>query len=84
MVVLDFYASWCGPCKTIAPKFKEFSEKYTNVVFVKVNAELDEEINTEYGVSALPTFIFIKNSRKVDLLQGAVVADLEKLIKKHA
>jgi len=62
-VVIDVYASWCGPCQQMAPIFseleKEMGEKYK---FAKVNIEESRELSIKMGVSKIPTFIFMKNN----------------------
>jgi thioredoxin len=83
LVVVDFTASWCGPCKYIAPKFAEFSNEYENVLFVKLDVDEVSSVPPKYGVNAFPTFKFIKNSKVVDTLEGADPESLEDLIKKH-
>ena len=65
LVVVDFYATWCGPCKIIAPKVEEMSTSLSNVVFLKVDVDENEEAAQEFNISAMPTFIFLKNSNKV-------------------
>lgn len=76
-VVLDFYADWCGPCKRIAPKFKELSEKYTNITFLKVNVDESEELTRKYEVQAMPTFVFLNDREMVGKFEGA---SLDKLV----
>ena len=71
LVVVDFTASWCGPCQMIAPKFQAMSEQYTNVVFVKVDVDAQEKIAGMCGIRAMPTFQFYKDGNKVDELCGA-------------
>merc|ERR1712232_1007010 len=66
LVVIDFTASWCGPCKMIAPLFKEMSEEITGVVFLKVDVDENPETAAKYSVSAMPTFLFIKGGEVVD------------------
>ncbi|MCO5573745.1 hypothetical protein L7F22_027519 [Adiantum nelumboides] len=60
-VVVDFTASWCGPCKCIAPVFLELSEKNPNLVFLKVDVEEVNDVSTAYELRAMPTFLFIEN-----------------------
>nr|2XBI_A Chain A, THIOREDOXIN [Schistosoma mansoni] len=81
LVVVDFFATWCGPCKTIAPLFKELSEKY-DAIFVKVDVDKLEETARKYNISAMPTFIAIKNGEKVGDVVGASIAKVEDMIKK--
>lgn len=61
-IVLDVYATWCGPCLQMAPIFDELEAEYKNKYkFVKLNVDESREIAINYGVTAIPTFIFIKN-----------------------
>jgi thioredoxin 1 len=83
-VCLSFSASWCGPCKMIAPFFQELSAKYTSLTFIKVDVDELEEISTEAGISAMPSFYIYKNGQIVDKLVGASKEKLEELIKKYA
>lgn len=72
-VVLDFWATWCGPCRKIAPAIQELSEQYEGQVIIgKVNIE-DEADNlvAEYGIRNIPTVLFIKNGQPVDKVVGA-------------
>jgi len=63
-VVLDIYATWCGPCQHMSPIFeelaKEFESKYK---FAKINVDESRELSIQYGVSSVPTFIFIKSNQ---------------------
>lgn len=83
LVVVDNFASWCMPCKMIAPLFVDLSKKYTNVVFVKINVEEMEETAAMNGVSAMPTFTFHQRGKKIDALVGADPTRLEHLIAEH-
>ncbi|XP_076463020.1 uncharacterized protein LOC143295285 isoform X1 [Babylonia areolata] len=78
LVVVDFHALWCGPCKVIAPKLKKWSEKdFSDVIFIKVDVDEAEELAEEQGVTAMPTFRLFKNGEKVDELIGANADNLE-------
>eukprot|EP00124_Ichthyophonus_hoferi_P000013 Ihof_evm13s1 gene=Ihof_evmTU13s1 len=66
LVVVDFFATWCGPCKMIAPVLEEMSKTMTNVIFCKVDVDECEDIAAEEGIEAMPTFYFYKNGKKVD------------------
>ena len=84
LVIVDFYADWCGPCKNIAPKYEELSKKYPNVDFCKVNVDENEETSEKQAISAMPTFRVYKGATKhVDEVVGANIEKLEELIKKH-
>ncbi|KAF8807865.1 thioredoxin-like protein [Phlegmacium glaucopus] len=82
--VIDFYATWCAPCHAIAPAFEAFSKKYSSVNFLKCDVDAATEVARLYSVSAMPTFIFLKGSSKVDQLKGADKSALESIIQKHA
>jgi len=82
--VIDFHATWCGPCHAIAPAFEALSKKYTNVNFLKCDVDAASEVASFYSVSVMPTFIFLKGSTKVDQLKGASKSALESTLQKHA
>jgi thioredoxin len=84
LVVVDFYAVWCGPCQQISPFVKQLSTKYSNVVFLKVDVDKCEQTAHSNRVSAMPTFIFFKNSTEVERIRGADKQNLEDKIKRHA
>merc|ERR1712083_514758 len=83
LVVVDFTASWCPPCKRIAPVFAKLDEENADVVFVKVDVDENSETSEKYGIQAMPTFIFLKKKEKVDTLQGADEDKLKEMISKH-
>ncbi|GBB88386.1 hypothetical protein RclHR1_14960001 [Rhizophagus clarus] len=80
LVVIDFFASWCGPCKFIAPKYEELSKEHTDVTFLKVDGDDSRELTEEYGITGYPTFFFIKDGENKKLV-GANAAKLEEYIK---
>ena len=77
-VIIDFFADWCGPCKRIAPEYEKLSEKYTDVVFLKVDADASEKLSESFQINALPTFLFLNKGNIVKRLEGANVAELVK------
>ena len=83
LVVVDFFVSWCGPCKQIAPFVLSLSQKYPTAVFVKVDCDAQEAISEECKVSAFPTFQFFLNGKRVDQMKGADEGALEKKVIKH-
>ncbi|EAA11972.3 AGAP005462-PA [Anopheles gambiae str. PEST] len=83
LVVVDFTATWCGPCRNIAPLFEQLPTKYPKAVFLKVDVDKCAETAATQGVSAMPTFIFYRARTKIDRLQGADINGLEAKIQKH-
>ncbi|XP_073228165.1 thioredoxin-like [Porites lutea] len=72
LVVVDFYADWCGPCKLIAPKITAMAVEFSGkAYFAKVNVDENSEVAEIEGISAMPTFKLYKNGKKVDELTGA-------------
>ena len=62
-VVIDFYASWCGPCKMLAPIFENVAATTQNVKFVKVNVDEATELASLFGIQSIPTMIYIKEKK---------------------
>lgn len=82
--VVDFTASWCGPCQMIKPEFERLSGVYTSVQFLKVDVDELSDVAGNAGVRAMPTFKIYVNGSQVDELVGASKDKLEELIKKYA
>ena len=71
-VVLDFWATWCGPCKMIAPYVEELAEEYKGVVNIgKCDVDENSDLPAQFGVRNIPTVLFIKNGEVVDKQVGA-------------
>eukprot|EP00536_Pseudo-nitzschia_multiseries_P017087 jgi/Psemu1/223711/e_gw1.1371.4.1 len=83
LVVVDFTATWCGPCQMIAPLFKEMSETYDDVVFLKVDVDENADTAQHYSVSAMPTFLFIKGGVVLERVMGANPQRLKAVIEQH-
>jgi len=83
LVVVDFFATWCGPCKVIAPQVEELEKTMPNVVFLKVDVDECEDVAMQYKVSAMPTFMFFKNGDKLEDFAGANLQKLKDTIAKH-
>jgi len=83
LVVIDCFATWCGPCKAIAPKVEEFSQKYSSAKFYKIDVDQLSEVAAELGVRAMPTFLLFKGGKKVAEVVGANVPALEAAIQKN-
>ncbi|MBA5942141.1 MAG: thioredoxin [Methanophagales archaeon] len=73
LIVMDCWAPWCSPCRTIAPVLEELAKKYAGrVVFGKLNVDENPRISQEYAIMAIPTLIIFKDSAPVDVIQGAL------------
>jgi len=82
--VIDFHATWCGPCHAIAPKFEALSRQYPNVNFFKCDVDQAKDVALKYNVKAMPTFILLKGTSQVDQVQGADRSGLESAVSRHA
>ncbi|EPQ60354.1 thioredoxin-domain-containing protein [Gloeophyllum trabeum ATCC 11539] len=82
--VIDFHATWCGPCHAIAPTFEALSKQYKNVNFLKCDVDAAKDVASLYRVGAMPTFIFLKGETKVDEVRGANRVGLESAVRRHA
>ncbi|KAF2316229.1 hypothetical protein P3X46_026098 [Hevea brasiliensis] len=83
LMVVDFAASWCGPCKLIEPQVKALAAKFTDVQFAKIDVDELPDVAQEFGVQAMPTFVLVKKGKEVDRIVGAKKEELEKKIQKH-
>ncbi|XP_020212029.1 thioredoxin H2 isoform X2 [Cajanus cajan] len=83
LIVIDFTATWCGPCRFISPAFSQMSEKYTDVDFVKIDVDKLPDVAREYGVQAMPTFLLLKKGTEVDRVVGAKQDELQRKVEKH-
>jgi len=83
VIVLDCFATWCGPCKIIAPKVVEFSNTYPQAKFYKIDVDEVPDVAEKLGIRAMPTFMIFKNGEKVGEVVGANPKALEAAIKKE-
>ncbi len=84
-VVVDFWASWCGPCKMLAPVIDEISgELHGKAKFFKLNVDENPVISTQYRISSIPTVMVLKDGEVVDTLVGFRPKDaIKNMIEKH-
>ena len=76
LVIIDFFAEWCGPCVMMAPVFERMASKNTSVKFGKVNVDDNGDLANEYEVSSIPCIVFFKNGEEVDRIVGSLAEDL--------
>jgi len=83
VVVMDAFATWCGPCKIIAPTVVKFSETYPNAHFIKVDVDDVPDVAEKLGIRAMPTFLVFENGQEVKKVVGADPTKLEAAIQAH-
>ncbi|XP_059294019.1 thioredoxin H2 [Lycium ferocissimum] len=83
LIVVDFAAAWCGPCKFMEPAINAMSSKYPDVDFVKIDVDELKDVAQEFGVQAMPTFLLLKQGKEVERVVGAKKDELEQKILKH-
>ncbi|XVF63777.1 hypothetical protein PTKIN_Ptkin09bG0114600 [Pterospermum kingtungense] len=84
LVVVDFTASWCGPCRFIAPILAELARRLPQVVFLKVDVDELKSVAQDWAIEAMPTFIFLREGSIVDKVVGAKKDELQQKIDLHS
>lgn len=80
IVIANFSATWCGPCKIVAPFYSELSEKYPFLIFLVVDVDELTDFSTSWDIKATPTFFFLKDGEQIDKLVGANKPELQRKI----
>lgn len=84
-VLVDFWATWCGPCQFMLPVFTRLAKKYKTVRFARVNVDNAPGISQRYGIQSIPTFVVFKDGKPIDKAVGAVgEPGLHMLLQKYA
>ena len=82
VVVIDFWATWCGPCKMMAPVVEEVAKDYPDVKVCKVNVDEEPELSNAFKIVSIPTIVVIKNGEIIDSVVGyRPKEDIERIIK---
>ncbi|XP_009135091.1 thioredoxin H9 isoform X1 [Brassica rapa] len=79
-VIANFSATWCGPCKVVAPFFIELSEKHPSIMFLLVDVDELSDFSSSWDIKATPTFFFLKNGQQIGKLVGANKPELQKKV----
>lgn len=82
-VLLDFWASWCGPCQSLAPSIKEIAEEHPEIKVGKINVDTETALSNKYNILGIPTLVLIKDGKVIQTSTGYMPKDLlEKFIQR--
>lgn len=84
LVLVDFWAEWCGPCRMLSPIVDQLANEMASVQFRKINVDENPSVPSSLGISAIPTLVLYKDGKPVDRIVGLLAKDnLKKVIEKH-
>jgi thioredoxin 1 len=84
IILVDFWAEWCGPCRVLGPILEDVAEEVENITVVKVNVDENQELSAKYGIRNLPTVILIKDGQQIDKFVGLQNKDkIVEIINRH-
>lgn len=83
--IVDFFATWCGPCNALSPIMEELAEEYGGKIYIyKVDVDQEEDLAAAFGIRSIPTLLFVPLNGKPTITQGALPkSDLKKMIDQH-
>lgn len=82
LVIVDFFATWCGPCNMIAPVIEKFSDQYSNAEFYKLDVDRLPNVAQQHKVTSMPTLIFYKRGEEISRVVGANPNTIKETIEK--
>lgn len=82
-VLVDFFATWCGPCKMVAKQLEKYEEEINDVRVVKINIDKDSDLAEEYGIRSIPTLIYMEHGEIIDRKTGNMTLSDLKTLTKH-
>ncbi|KAH8499932.1 hypothetical protein Peur_041861 [Populus x canadensis] len=83
LLVIEFTATWCGPCRHMEQTMKDFAAKYTDVVFIRIDVDELQHVAQQFNVTTMPAFSLLKKGKIVDEVAGVKKSELENKIEKH-
>lgn len=75
IVLIDFWAEWCGPCRSFGPTYEKVSEKFPNITFAKVDTEAQQQVAANFGIRSIPTLVAFRDTIGVFSQPGALPED---------
>jgi thioredoxin 1 len=80
LVLVDYSATWCGPCKRIYPTIVKFSKEFTSIQFYKVDVDDNEDVTKEQNIEAMPTFVLYRDGKEIQRIVGADTSTLRETL----
>lgn len=71
-IVVDFWADWCGPCKSMAPTFNKVAKESQDILFAKVDTQAAQQIGAQAGIRSIPTLVFFHKGKEIERISGAL------------